>query len=72
MAVALSCIALIVAGCSSNSSSAGKGNSQSEAERTKQAILRVLKQDEQYSKQRDAVPRDATPSQIARQLVRLP
>jgi hypothetical protein len=51
-----------VAGCSNSS---GTSESTPGAEKTKQAILRVLRADEQLAKKRDSLPPNATPSQIS-------
>lgn len=63
----LSAVALgwvLVVGCNSSPSTTG-APAVTQAEKDKQATLRVLLADQQLAKQRDALPPDATPAQIA-------
>src|SRR4051794_7649122 len=59
--VIVSCFA---SGCGDSKADAEK-KKQAEAEKTKQAIVRVLRADQQMGKRRELLPPNSTPSQLA-------
>jgi len=63
--VVVTVMCIVAAGCSESSTSSKSSPAQSEAEKTKQAILRVLRADQHFAKKRESLPPNSTPSQIA-------